>query len=394
MYRLPLSPSNGEIAALTGVRGLAILAVLFVHSYQLVTVLLSAETADFIRRFGEAGVFGVDLFFVLSGYLITSILLRRKSEPHYFRNFYARRFLRLFPLYYGFLLVVALIVPVIHRLTLSTAPLYNGSWWWYVLYLSNWKTGNGAQDPFLGHFWSLAVEEQFYLIWPAVVWFLSRRHLAFTCVAIIIGATGLRVYLSFHGVDWLPLYRWTVTRFDVLAFGALTAIILQNGVWKFRAVRWSLAGGVTGTLLFTLLAIYAGTTSWEARPIQLWAPEFAALAFSCLIVYASTNPSGVLTKSWLMRAGKYSYGIYVLHVVVFIYCTGLHSWISRHLSSQFWRLTTGFALLGLEWALVFGAAALSWKYFEEPLLRYKSRFENRPRRPRREVAERELVSAR
>ena len=377
------SASSDQIAALNGVRGLAILAVLFVHSYTGITVQLWPQTAQRIENFGEAGIFGVDLFFVLSGYLITSILLRKREQPNYFRNFYARRFLRLFPLYYGYLALVAVILPLFHRLTDSSMQDYSGSWWWYLLYLSNWKADHGAPDPFLGHFWSLAVEEQFYLVWPLVVLLLPRRRLAIFCLGVIAAATLLRGIMALQGADWNTIYRLTVTRFDTLAFGALTALAMQSDLWRPRILQWKLLAGWAGLAAFVLLAVYVGNTSWTARPIQLWSSLFADLAFACLIAYAATDPAkGLLTGRWLTAAGRYSYATYVIHGLVFAYGINLEAMVSRHLTGGPFRLIASFLILILSWAGVFAIAVLSGKYIEGPILGFKQYFENsRTNRP-------------
>src|SRR5690349_12365341 len=169
--------SEKRLPALDGLRGLAVLGVLIVHAKILLNTAPPFENA--LRTLSEFGAYGVDLFFVLSGFLITGILLDTRDSANYFRTFYARRFLRLFPIYYGYLLVIALVLPALHHAVRTSMEDYGGSWGWYLAYLSNWKAGHGASDPFLGHFWSLAVEEQFYLLWPAMIFLVPRRMLAY-----------------------------------------------------------------------------------------------------------------------------------------------------------------------------------------------------------------------
>jgi peptidoglycan/LPS O-acetylase OafA/YrhL len=161
------SQSEKHLPALDGIRGLAVLGVLIVHADVLLNTTRQVEHVLVVLS--EFGAYGVDLFFVLSGFLITGILLETKESPKYFSSFYARRFLRLFPVYYGYLLVVALIFPALHHAIRTSMTDYGGGWGWYLAYCSNWKPGHGASDPCLGHFWSLAVEEQFYLLWPAMI---------------------------------------------------------------------------------------------------------------------------------------------------------------------------------------------------------------------------------
>lgn len=365
---------TGEIAALNGVRGLAILGVLMVHSIAGITFQLPPDSADVVGNIADAGVFGVDLFFVLSGFLITGILLRRRGEPHYFRNFYARRFLRLFPLYYGYLAAIAFLLPLFHRITHSSMNHYAGSWWWYLAYLSNWKEGGGAHDPMLGHFWSLAVEEQFYLVWPAVVLALSRRRLAVFCFTLIVFSTTLRFVLAPGGADWNTVYRLTVTRFDTLATGALIALAMQSARWRPLVLRWMRPAGLSAALAFVFLCWIAGGPQWTLPVIQLWSPLFAELAFASLVAYAASGPDGFLTQRWLMSAGRYSYAAYVLHVIIFEYGINFEALLSRGSHGLTYRVSLGVAVVSIEWAVVFAVAALSGRYFEGPLLKWKSRF--------------------
>jgi peptidoglycan/LPS O-acetylase OafA/YrhL len=113
-------------------------------------------------------------------------------------------------------------------------PDYDGNWWWYLLHVCNLKPDHGVYDPYIGHFWSLAVEEQFYLMWPVLVLLLSRRRFAYCCFCAIALAGTLRVFLSWHGADWNTIYRVTPMRLDPLALGALGAITLCSERWSRR----------------------------------------------------------------------------------------------------------------------------------------------------------------
>ena len=178
---------------LDGIRGLAIFAVLWHH---LVTFsgLEPAVRLDYhLWRTGSWGWVGVDLFFVLSGFLITGILYDSRSSGRYYFNFFGRRALRILPLYYGVLAVAFLVVPAFLAPRSAEALTRDQAWYW--LYLINVKFAfDGWPEPaYLGHFWSLAIEEQFYLIWPLVVRMLSRRRLLLVCMVCFLAALGLRV---------------------------------------------------------------------------------------------------------------------------------------------------------------------------------------------------------
>src|SRR5262249_7856054 len=207
-----------------------------------------------VSRWAGFGWMGVDLFFVLSGFLITGILLNARPQPHYFRNFYVRRVLRIFPLYYGVLLALFVVAPLIF----SAAGLWprvtqmlgkyasdyeviraNQAWLW--LYAVN--LGSGVEWSFLAGFWSLAVEEHFYLVWPFVVWWLRSPRLIAACVGCAVLALVIRVVLWRAG--WAGelrfLYEFTLCRMDGLALGALLAVLSRSErawAWLSRYAGW------------------------------------------------------------------------------------------------------------------------------------------------------------
>src|SRR4051812_42732359 len=216
-----------HIPALDGLRGLAIILVLLFHFTPEGIGATSAEKV--LRSVASLGWCGVDLFFVLSGFLITGILYDAKGSPHFFRDFYMRRVLRIFPLYYGVLFLVFIVVPLLHPLTRASDQqfIHNQHWLW--LYMANipqaltnaWPLKTGWVN--LNHFWSLAIEEHFYLIWPALVFLLQRRTLMRICTACIITALILRCLTYFLWND-TAAYVLTPCRMDELAMGALVAL--------------------------------------------------------------------------------------------------------------------------------------------------------------------------
>jgi peptidoglycan/LPS O-acetylase OafA/YrhL len=187
-------PAGARIPALDGIRGIAILCVMLYHFtfYGGIEPTLIVDKVYYHTAL--VGWFGVDLFFVLSGFLITGILYDTASAPQYFRNFYARRVLRIFPLYYGTLAVFFFLIPLVIDISDTFEELLRDQLW-YWSYLVNVQIALEYWPSFfaLGHFWSLAVEEQFYLVWPLVVFFLKRRSLIAICVVCIVGAFLVRV---------------------------------------------------------------------------------------------------------------------------------------------------------------------------------------------------------
>ena len=355
----------GHIPVLDGLRGVAILLVLMVHS---VPHLEGTSTAiALLNSLFHCGVFGVDLFFVLSGFLITGILLDSQGSPHYFRSFYIRRVLRLFPVYYGFLIVMIFVVPAIHQVAQLHVPEYHGSWWWYILYFSNWKMNHDA-DASLGHFWSLALEEQFYFFWPLTVYLLPRRALAWWCGVLCAIAVGMRHTLVGKGID---LYAITPSRMDALVIGALMALAIRDTIWRERLIRYR---KILGLLT---LAGFVGFVQWNWRfPWNPWSAFFAAAWFGVLVFQGATHDYGplygILNRPLLRNYGKYSYCIYVIHLVFLDHV----KWLSGSLMSNRMPIA-GLLLIVLVIlaanVVIYWVARTSWQYYEAPILRLKDR---------------------
>src|SRR5687767_5633954 len=247
----------GFVPALDGVRGFAILLVLVLHfsayGHELPRSGLLIDQLYY--RVAAAGWIGVDLFFVLSGFLITGILYDAKGSPHYFRNFYIRRTLRIFPLYYGALILFLVIFPLLWPNHGGLRSMQNDGWWYWT-YLSNLKIARDGWPQFgaIGHFWSLAVEEQFYLIWPLLVLALNRRQLQITCVLCLIAALAVRVVLNAQGNN-PAAFVLTPARLDALAVGAYLALAARGPGGLPRLAR--LAQPVTLVLCLSVLVIFA-----------------------------------------------------------------------------------------------------------------------------------------
>ncbi|MEM8865655.1 MAG: acyltransferase, partial [Planctomycetota bacterium] len=266
--------SRKHIPALDGVRGLGVLMVVIYHSSHVPSGDLLLQAFALVRSMLWIGV---DLFFVLSGFLITRILISTHDSPQYFRSFYVRRTVRIFPLYYGVLFALFVGLPAmawivggpIAELTASGAyrQLAEHQVWLWT-YLQNFfqargPTGQpGAGLPGLGHFWSLAIEEQFYLVWPAMIWLVARgenltRRIAMLCCVIVTATLAIRSGLVISGAEPWAIFHWTFTRCDALAWGALAAALVSDAQFRVERRRWlqgALAIAMAGWLVCGVLA--------------------------------------------------------------------------------------------------------------------------------------------
>ena len=342
-----------RIPQLDAVRGLAILVVM-VHNLSPKYPLLHLE-----QLFGN-GWMGVDLFFVLSGFLITGILVDTKQSESYFKNFYVRRCLRIWPLYYSLLLFMFVVIRFLNPSQFHTVLEQSSPWWAFPLFLQNFllPLSTNAAGP-LGVTWSLAIEEQFYLLWPLVVRFCSRTQLRRFAVLEICISPALRYYLSLHHVD---LYTNVFCRLDGLMTGAFLALLVRSDTFvpsKLLKGAWILLG-ITAPLAFV-------TEAFHARWIVF---SFTALASASFIYVSLFSPrkwlQALVTNRFLIYTGTISYGLYLLHKIPSGMVETLH-W-DRH----------PFLLLPITILASYALAAISWNLLEKPFLKLKRFFEARP----------------
>ncbi|HEX8341374.1 MAG TPA: acyltransferase [Tepidisphaeraceae bacterium] len=381
-----------HMPAIDGLRGIAILLVLVHHFTPAVS-----GNAFTQRMLGMAhtGWIGVDLFFVLSGFLITAILLKTKHGPDYFLNFFARRTLRIFPIYYVVLTVLLLALPVMAGTpiiakvvntffgnTVKDLPsmLEGQSWLW--LYGGNIKIAlTGERWGAVNHFWSLAVEEHFYLIWPVVVFFCSRQGLVKVCGLCILGAPVLRAMLMLAGFDSVVPYVLTPCRVDSLAIGALTAVLITQPAglktWLPRSAWMAgLAAVVLGATIVSMGRLHRDDLLTTTLGYSMLAIISAFLVLAAASVKSGTLACRIVANPVLSSLGKYSYGIYVTHMffnelfIKFFPWTGLHQ-----LLGSYPRAIVAHAVLsiGCSWLIAY----VCFHAFEKHFLKLKALFDYR-----------------
>jgi peptidoglycan/LPS O-acetylase OafA/YrhL len=338
------------IPELQGLRGLAVLGVVIYHCHpRLIGTLIYYPSL-----WGWAGV---NLFFVLSGFLITSILLEARERPHYFRNFYARRALRIWPVY---LLVLAVCY--------ANAPWFVGApvfaamkaapWWAYLLFLQN--LFHLALPPALGQTWSLAIEEQYYFLWAPVVRFLHRPWMLASLLSVVLIACPL-VRLTHW--SWLnPTH--TLMHLDGIALGSLLAIGLYTVKWRPRT--W-LSIGLAGLFLgVAATATIAGGTAFLDSALAL---AFGGAVLAAIAATGARSPVNVLlSRGPLAFYGRISYGLYMIHIGIFIY----FGWFDRRMDP--YGIPGNLAVVGFRLAMATAFATALWYGFEAQILKLKRYF--------------------
>ncbi len=342
---------------LDGIRAIAALMVMFFHFFSPLSS--GSKALQFISKISVFGQTGVTLFFVLSGFLITRILLHTKNKKGYFRNFYVRRTLRIFPLYYLFLVVFYYLVPLLTNTEKSTIneQLY------YFTYLQNFAITFKWNAFGPEHFWSLAVEEHFYLFWPLIIYFFSRKNINTIIYAIIVFAFILRFYMALHNYK---VFYFTFTRFDALAIGSLLALLELKNVFKPENVNKFLLS--LGIIFIPTIAIWTVFTGGGNLYIQVFKYLFLSFTYFCLIGFTlciSQNHiiNQLLKTKFFSYTGKISYGLYVYHPLIYFICSQLF-----HIDNIIFDLLT-------KLLITYIISSLSYYLFESYFLRLKRFFE-------------------
>ncbi len=363
-------PLGKHIPALDGIRGLAIVAV----------TLYRFRAAEFAEATGNAwlansldlGQRGVDLFFVLSGFLITGILFDAKQQPHYFRNFYARRSLRIFPLYFGVLAAALVLLPaIVSGTTLFAQARDLQGWLW--LYGTNLLMAGRGEWCFgaFDHFWSLAIEEHFYLVWPLVICFSARTTAMRICATVAVLSGLSRIGWLALGGNGPAASVFTLFHLDALLVGAWLALAARGPGGLTRLVPWcrlALLVGLVGILPELLL---------QKRLLSIPSSFYACFFGALIVLVLTADPRGRLAQFWNTKSlrwfGKYSYAMYVFQPLLIPLLAGW--WSVESLSAQLGSpLAAQLAYLVLMFAATTAAAVLSWHLYEKHFLRWKRYF--------------------
>ena len=360
-----LTSQRDHYPALDGLRGVAIIAVIIYHNFPYGNSLF--------------GWLGVDLFFVLSGFLITRILMKsiqQSPKIGVLKNFYIRRALRIFPLYYLFLFVFLFLFPIL-GIFKDEVMEYQEDKWWFIFYMQNWLfTNNFPENSHsLNHFWSLGVEEQYYILWPIIIFFVRKPK---KLIVILIGF--LILLFIFRCIFWnaqLSNFNYTTfytfTRFDGIIIGSLVALIVQL---KKDFLLHHTASIVTGLALLNFLFYFLN------RDRQL--PYLAFIGYTTfasmfgILVYELTTGNNILLKkilsvSILRFLGKISYGLYMFHFPVYYF---LRKDIFNFSDSVFGLPSVYNSLItGLITSLIAVILSIiSYNFFEIQFLKLKQKF--------------------
>lgn len=367
---------------LDGIRGIAIILVILVHTFLYRGASPVGRVVDTTAR---AGWTGVMLFFVLSGFLITGILLDTRGQRHALRDFYARRALRIFPLYFGFLAVYFFAVPHLTDRLAQPTPAEQPLYWCYLVNYHEALTGHGPTSE-LAPMWSLAVEEQVYLVWPLLITLTPWRHLPRLLIGLAVASLLWRLASRALVLPIEVTYAWSPSALEPFAAGGLVAWLARHRGGELLA-KWSpQATLAAGCFVAGMFVAQRHFNFWEAPAKMLTLGVSGCVwLFAGIIGWSVTASDRVvgnrlLAASVLRSAGRYSYAIYLfhgpviglLHPLIYSDVTG---WV-HGLS-----LTGAFAMTITVFAVSWAAAWVSWRTWESPWLSLKRFFPTTGRSP-------------
>ncbi|TMB60665.1 MAG: acyltransferase [Chloroflexi bacterium] len=351
------SRSLSRIAGLDGLRAIAVIAVILFHSHLPGT---------------ELGWAGVELFFVISGFLITRILLDLREHARYLQIFYARRALRILPLYYFVLIIsVAMALSLGRSIGSLQVPFY-------LIYVQNYvpqiSSSMSQGIPLTSHTWTLAVEEQFYWLWPLVILVVRGASLRYVLVGCMIAAPLARLALLLWTGNPFATVASLPAQVDALAAGAILAVAERAGTPATIFRRWGALAAIAGAIIIVVLVLsgglsmFAHTEEWARRPLNvLLLSAFATLFVGVVALAASGRGRVIRALEWrpLAHVGRISYGIYIYNpLALFVASLLLTLSDSGYVEGDATQIAVGAVV-------TYVIAFLSWRYLETPILRLR-----------------------
>jgi peptidoglycan/LPS O-acetylase OafA/YrhL len=358
----PENPNRQYYPVLDGIRGFAILLVVFYHNF------------GFINYF-FFGWLGVDLFFVLSGFLITDILLKTFGNKNYLRNFYTRRVLRIFPLYYLSLVIFLLILSRVRDIPIDLS-YYTQHQWWLWTYLQNWlyifKPTNSTNA--LHHFWSLAVEEQFYLLWPLAILILKKPKYLLILMGILLFLVMIfRFFIWTFRIEDLAYFNlYTFSRIDGICIGCMLSLIqrINPEFLKKFTPAIVLAMAAVNFIFYFFNRLYHFTFPYLAIVGYTTFAMLFALLINEAVIQETRIINFIFNNRLLKFFGKISYGLYVFHWPIFIMVNPyMQEWAGKYASAQYAQIIS--SVVATLIAIVI--SVLSFRYFESIFLNLKNR---------------------
>jgi peptidoglycan/LPS O-acetylase OafA/YrhL len=341
---------------LDGLRGIAAFSVLIFHFFHEPAVTTDIYNIELAKRITDVLQHGVTLFFVLSGFVITRILLNNKSDENFFRSFYKRRALRIFPLYYLYLIVHFYVLPAI----IGSGPnLDLGKQIPVFFYLQNmsWLTGYPSNGP--GHFWSLAVEEHFYLLWPLFIWIFPKNRITFITYFLLFLSIPIKLYFIKNNID---INYNSFSRYDSILVGSLIALFERRQKFSLPNVDGRFYFGLV-FIIFLCMSLYVYQDLMfivKSTFKHVIMSIFAGLLIYFLISNSNNNSyiNYILKSGAFQYFGKISYGIYVWHMMAITIVSQFH------LQNFIINLIITFLITIL-------LAVISYSTVEKPFLKFK-----------------------
>ncbi len=364
--------SSSRNAALDGLRGIAIIAVFLCHSSILGPNQTESTIANKLLAVFDFGWSGVDLFFVLSGFLITDIILSTRKSQGWMKSFFIKRAFRILPIYFLFLFLLLILSYTIMSERSDFAFVREHQPYFWLMGQNVLSLINMNWPPSLfytGHLWTLAVEWQFYMIWPFVAGRFSNKTLSTICVLVILTAVTSRIICWQLDVHISVIYTNTIARMDSIAMGALVALLLRSNIEKSTLQKLSKAFVFIG-IVFVLGTFYFYGRASYYIPVMytigytLLASCFAGLVFKAVVTTERTRYRAILSNQVLITIGKYSYAMYIIHLPLMGYFGNFEIGFA---GSEFYGQLVFMPTMFIATFLI---AMVSWKIIEGPALSY------------------------